>query len=195
MRAIQVLNAATPGAIDNSAVPLNLRRRSAPRSIHDIRNLRCSANFACQQPHESITLSVHASQLCRVSYFAALLALVFLRRRILWRPMTFPATRPFRCFSNPRGNHLNILVRVPLKTMRDVEFPSADRAIWILTMWTRRCEKRATLWVSDFIDVYEGDDALAEAAHCRDAPLSRVRSFIRLLRPGARARHRPEALE
>ena len=63
----------------------------------------------------------------------------------------------------PDGQRLQVLVRVPLKAMRDVEYPmrGADRldvgrADTIL-------HDAATVWLVNNIDLYEGDTALGGA--------------------------------
>jgi hypothetical protein len=62
-------------------------------------------------------------------------------------------------FVKPEGQHLNVLVRVPLRSMRDVIFPERggfldlDRAATLLP-------DAATLWISDFLQFYEDDAAL-----------------------------------
>jgi hypothetical protein len=59
-------------------------------------------------------------------------------------------------FFKPAGNRLNILVRVPLKTMRDVNFPERAQGYLDFDHVDSALREAATLWVSDFIDVYEG---------------------------------------
>jgi hypothetical protein len=63
-------------------------------------------------------------------------------------------------FLKPAGNRLNILVRVPLKTMRDVEFPEREKGYLDFDRVDPTLREAASLWVSDFIDVYEGDALL-----------------------------------
>ncbi len=66
-----------------------------------------------------------------------------------------------QAFFKPAGQPLHLLVRVPLKAMRDVDFPSAAPAIWI-------CHESITLLpecadpvaIANFIEVYEGDARL-----------------------------------
>ena len=58
-------------------------------------------------------------------------------------------------FLKPAGNRLNILVRVPLKTMRDVEFPEREKGYLDFDRVDQTLRESASLWVSDFIDVYE----------------------------------------
>jgi len=91
---------------------------------------------------------------------AALLALVFFT---LPHPLVahdIPSDATVQMFLKPSGNRLNILVRVPLKTMRDVEFPEREQGFLDFDHVDQTLREAATLWVSDFIDVYEGDERL-----------------------------------
>ncbi len=55
----------------------------------------------------------------------------------------------------PNANHLHLLVRVPLKAMRDVEFPLRGPGYLDLTRVGPFLPNAATLWISNFVDVYE----------------------------------------
>jgi hypothetical protein len=71
-----------------------------------------------------------------------------------------PSDATVQMFLKPAGNRLNILVRVPLKTMRDVEFPEREKGYLDFDRVDPTLREAASLWVSDFIDVYEGDALL-----------------------------------
>jgi hypothetical protein len=58
-------------------------------------------------------------------------------------------------FVKPEGQHLNLLVRVPLKALRDVDFPLRGPGYLDLTRVDRFLPDAATLWISDLIDLYE----------------------------------------
>jgi hypothetical protein len=59
----------------------------------------------------------------------------------------------------PQGDHLNLLVRLPLRAIRDVNFP--DRQGFLdLDRTAPLLADASTLWISDFIDMYEGDTRL-----------------------------------
>jgi len=91
---------------------------------------------------------------------AALLALQF---AVLAHPLAahdIPSDATVQMFFKPAGNHLNILVRVPLKTMRDLEFPERGQGYLDFDRVDPTLREGASLWVSDFIDVYEGDARL-----------------------------------
>jgi len=71
-----------------------------------------------------------------------------------------PSDATVQMFLKPAGNRLNILVRVPLKTMRDVEFPEREKGYLDFDRVDPTLRESASLWVSDFIHVYEGDALL-----------------------------------
>src|SRR6202140_2209370 len=91
---------------------------------------------------------------------AALLALLFVAPARPLAAHDIPSDATVQMFFKPAGNHLNILVRVPLKTMRDVEFPERDQGYLDFDRVDPTLREAASLWVSDFIDVYEGDARL-----------------------------------
>jgi hypothetical protein len=67
-----------------------------------------------------------------------------------------PSDATVQVYFKPAGNQLNVLVRVPLKTMRDVEFPERDQGYLDFDRVDPSLREASTLWISDFIDVYEG---------------------------------------
>jgi hypothetical protein len=71
-----------------------------------------------------------------------------------------PNDATVQMFLKPDGNRLSILVRVPLKTMRDVEFPERAEGYLDFDRVDPQLQEAATLWLSDFIEAYEGDQRL-----------------------------------
>jgi hypothetical protein len=64
-----------------------------------------------------------------------------------------------QAFLKPAGNRVHLLVRVPLKAMRDIVFP--ERAGYLDLVRTEPLLPDASiLWISDFIGLYEGDRRL-----------------------------------
>jgi len=67
-------------------------------------------------------------------------------------------------FFKPDGNRLRLLVRVPLGAMRDMDYPKPRAATRGDLMDLGRAESTlrdaSTLWLSDFIDVYEKGERL-----------------------------------
>ena len=60
-------------------------------------------------------------------------------------------------FLKPSGQHMELLMRVPLKAMRDVVFPEKGPGYLDLEKADPMLPGAATLWLSDFIDLYESD--------------------------------------
>ena len=71
----------------------------------------------------------------------------------------------------PAGDRLNLLVRVPLKAMHDMDFPERERGYLDFARVDGPLREAATLWLSDFIDVYE-DEARLPKPRVVDARLS-----------------------
>jgi hypothetical protein len=91
---------------------------------------------------------------------AALWMLVFLAPAQRIAAHDIPNDATVQMFFKPDGNHLNLVVRVPLKTMRDVEFPERAEGYLDFDRVDTTLQEAATLWISDFIDVYEGTERL-----------------------------------
>lgn len=68
-----------------------------------------------------------------------------------------------QAFLKPEGHRLRLLVRIPLTAMRDFNFPEKGRDPYLDSNRTgAMLPDAATLWVSDFIEVYEGDTKLGK---------------------------------
>jgi len=65
-----------------------------------------------------------------------------------------------QAFVKPEGQTLRMLVRVPLKAIMDVEFPRREREYVDLTRIDQALHDAATIWLSDNIQLYEGDTLL-----------------------------------
>jgi uncharacterized membrane-anchored protein YitT (DUF2179 family) len=63
-------------------------------------------------------------------------------------------------FVKPAGKQLHVLVRVPLRAMRDFEFPERGPGYLDLTKVDPFLHDAATLWLSNSIEVYEGSSQL-----------------------------------
>src|SRR5579864_3297907 len=63
-------------------------------------------------------------------------------------------------FFKPSGQRLRLLVRVPLKAMRDIDFPERGPGYLDLSRVDPLLPGAAILWLGNFIDVYEGDTRL-----------------------------------
>ncbi|MCI0663660.1 MAG: HupE/UreJ family protein [Acidobacteria bacterium] len=60
-------------------------------------------------------------------------------------------------FVKPNGERLRLLVRVPLKSLRDVDFPKRGPGYLDLASADVSLRDAATLWVSGNVDLYEGE--------------------------------------
>ena len=69
-----------------------------------------------------------------------------------------------QAFFRPDGKHLRLLVRVPLKAMRDVEFPQRGPGYLDLERIDSILPDAVTLWIAGALDVYEGDTLLPKPA-------------------------------
>lgn len=65
-----------------------------------------------------------------------------------------------RVFIKPEGQRLHLLIRVPLGAMRDVEFPTRGAGFLDIARADTSLQNAATLWISDNIEVFEGDAPL-----------------------------------
>lgn len=71
-----------------------------------------------------------------------------------------PADVTVQAFIKPEGNTLRALVRVPLVSMRDYNFPSRDPGYLVIDEATVLSREAAQLWVAQFVEVAEGDTNL-----------------------------------
>ena len=62
--------------------------------------------------------------------------------------------------AKPAGDHLHLLVRVPLKAMRDIEFPTRGPGYLDLEHIDQQLNEAATLWVGNAIEIDEGGSRL-----------------------------------
>ncbi len=65
-----------------------------------------------------------------------------------------------QAFVKPSGTHLNLLIRVPLAAMRDVDFPTTGPGYLDLSRIDPLLHDASTLWISDAIELYENDAPL-----------------------------------
>ncbi len=68
---------------------------------------------------------------------------------------TIPNDVTVQAFFRPDGSQLRLLVRVPLKAMRDVEFPQRGPGYLDLERIDSILPDAVTLWISGALDVYE----------------------------------------
>jgi hypothetical protein len=63
-------------------------------------------------------------------------------------------------FVKPEGQRLSFLIRVPLKAMRDVEFPRRGAGLLDLARADAALRNAAMLWIADNVELYENDSRL-----------------------------------
>ncbi len=66
-----------------------------------------------------------------------------------------------QAFFKPAGTTLQLLVRVPLAAMNEVDFPKRGPGYLDLAHADAALRNAATLWVADNVEIYEGDVRLA----------------------------------
>jgi hypothetical protein len=71
-----------------------------------------------------------------------------------------PADVTAQLLVKPAGERLRVLVRVPLKSMRDVEFPEIDGGYLDVEKLNPQLPDIAALWIANFVEVYEGESRL-----------------------------------
>ena len=62
----------------------------------------------------------------------------------------------------PEVDHLNLLVRVPLEAMRDIQFPQRGPGYLDIAAADSMLRDAAQIWIANDIELYEGDLRLAE---------------------------------
>jgi len=66
-----------------------------------------------------------------------------------------------QAFLKPEGDRLQLLVRVPLKSIRDVDFPERGQGYLDLVRVDALLPDAARLWIANFIEIDEGETRLA----------------------------------
>ncbi len=92
----------------------------------------------------------------------AFLALLFLFWPCGAAAHDIPNDVTVQAFVKPHGQRLQLLIRVPLKAMRDINFPERGPGYLDLARVEAVLPGAATLWIADFIEVYEDDTRLAK---------------------------------
>jgi len=63
-------------------------------------------------------------------------------------------------FVKPDGERLHLLIRVPLKAMREVDYPRRGAGLLDLALADAALRNAATLWIADSVELYENDGRL-----------------------------------
>ncbi len=96
----------------------------------------------------------------RTAAAAALIGALFFSPRLA-SAHDIPTDVTVQAFLKPTGDRLHLLVRVPLKAMRDVDFPARGKEGFLdFERTDPLLRDAASLWISNFIDLYENNTAL-----------------------------------
>ena len=96
---------------------------------------------------------------CARAMFAAAL-LIVLAHSVFAHDI--PSDVTVQAFVKPAGEHLNVLVRVPLDAMRDTEFPERGPGYLDLSGVEASLREAATVWISEALEFYQGDTRLPD---------------------------------
>ncbi|MBI3262945.1 MAG: HupE/UreJ family protein [Acidobacteria bacterium] len=91
---------------------------------------------------------------------AALLAALTIRLTAGLAGHEIPGDVTVQAFLKPEGQRLRLLVRVPLAAMRDISYPSRGADYLDIERADQSLRDAATLWLTDQIQMYEGDTRL-----------------------------------
>src|SRR5438093_8010951 len=75
-----------------------------------------------------------------------------------------PVDLTIQAFVKPEPANLNLLVRVPMKAMVEVEFPTRGPGYIDLATADSSLRNAATLWISNQIELFEDDVRLPQPA-------------------------------
>jgi len=89
-----------------------------------------------------------------------LLAALVLLSPLCARAHDIPNDVTVQMFVKPEGQRIRLVVRVPLKAMRDINFPLRGQGYLDLARVPELLPAAAKLWIAGFIEVYEGDTLL-----------------------------------
>jgi hypothetical protein len=73
-----------------------------------------------------------------------------------------PASVTVLAFVKPQGQHLSLVVRVPLEAIRDVQFPLRGPGYLQLDKLDVLLRDAAKLWIVDYVRLFEGDQPLSQ---------------------------------
>ncbi|MEK6405339.1 MAG: HupE/UreJ family protein [Acidobacteriota bacterium] len=93
---------------------------------------------------------------------AVLVAALILATQFRASAHDIPNDVTVQAFLKPEGERLLLLVRVPLRACRDVDFPTSGPGYLDLARADASLRDAATLWISDNLELYEGDTRLRD---------------------------------
>ncbi len=102
------------------------------------------------------------SRIVRPRVIAALVAALILTPQLRTAAHDIPSDVTVQAFLKPEGQRLHLLVHVPLRACRDVDFPTRGPGYLDLARADASLRDAATLWISDNVGLYEGDARLPD---------------------------------
>ena len=75
---------------------------------------------------------------------------------------TIPDDATVQVFIKPSGERLQLLIRVPLLSMQETEFPQTDKGLLDLSQANPALQEAAKVWISDAIEMDEGSARLPD---------------------------------
>jgi hypothetical protein len=113
-------------------------------------------------PGNRATLSAftHPRRVRQLATRSGLVALLALALPQLAPAHDIPNDVRVQAFVKPAGQHLQLLVRVPLAAMTEVDFPRRGPGYLDLARAEPALRQAATLWIADNVDLYEGQSRL-----------------------------------
>src|SRR4051812_566478 len=96
-----------------------------------------------------------ASYPAAVRWAAALALAVAFLVPALMRPHEIPNDVTVQAFLKPEGQRLRLLLRVPLISMLDIEWPRREPDVLDVSRAEPQLRDASTLWVADNITIYE----------------------------------------
>src|SRR5437870_265637 len=100
---------------------------------------------------------ISARRIVRPRVIAGLVAALILIPQFRSAAHDIPNDVTVQAFLKPEGQTLHMIVRVPLRACRDVDFPMRGPGYLDLARADASLRDAATLWISDNVELYEGD--------------------------------------
>ncbi|MEK6323548.1 MAG: HupE/UreJ family protein [Acidobacteriota bacterium] len=124
--------------------------------------LDSESDFQLSNPQEKRIVLKGGRTIVRPRVIAALVAALILTLQFRATAHDIPNDVTVQAFLKPEGQRLHLLVRVPLRACRDVDFPTRGPGYLDLARADASLRDAATLWISDNVELYEGDARLSE---------------------------------
>ena len=92
-----------------------------------------------------------------------------------------PTDVKLNAFVKPAGNRLELLIRVPMAALVEVEFPLRGPGYIEMSRLDEALRSAAKLYLTDNITVYENGCAAADAADRSAADFAAIRQVVRVV--------------